>query len=181
MTSSPSPPSFRKLDSLTRKFHAQETALAEARTALQEAIVRHLKARNARPGKVADHSPWDRVWVGELGRQGGVPPLKGPNAVGPPPKYDPEVQAAALAELDALTAAYTKAENGLDKLTPPIYEEIGRLYKEGVSPTEMAPHTPYDSNWVGEIGRGAKPGQHPRAAGRRASARRSSSRKSASE
>lgn len=177
MTSPPAQ-SFRKLDTLTKKFRTHETTLGEARTAIQEAAIRHLRERNARPGKVADHTPWDRVWIGELARNAGVPPVKGPNAVGPAPTYDPDVQAAALAELDQLTAPYTRAEAALEELTPLIYEEITRLYQEGVTPTEIAPHTPYDSNWVGEIGRGtAKPGK-ARESGRRASARRTSPRAS---
>ncbi|MFF8994036.1 hypothetical protein ACF09H_29730 [Streptomyces sp. NPDC014983] len=178
MISSPTSPPFRTLDGLTKKFRGHETALDKARTAIQEAAIRHLRERNARPGKVADHTPWDRVWIGELARKAGVPPVKGPNAVGPAPTYDPDVQAAALAELDKLTAPYTRAEAGLAELTEPIYEEIRRLYQEGFTPSEIAPHTPYDANWVGEIGRGtAKPGK-PRESGRVASARRTSSRSS---
>lgn len=170
-------PSFKKLDRLTKAFRDHEAALDEAREALQEAIVRHLRERNARPGKVAEHSPWDRVWIGELARKAGIPPLKGPNAVGPPPTYDPQVQAAALAEMDRLTAAYVAAETKLAEITPLIYEEIRRHYEAGATPAEIQPHTPYDANWVGEIGRGAAQPGGPRESGRRASARRSAARK----
>jgi hypothetical protein len=173
MTSASPRPSFRKLDGYTRKYCALEDALDEARSALQEAIVRHLRERNARPGHIADHTPWDRVWVGELGRQAGVPPVKGKNAVGPPPKYDPDTSAAALAELDTLTAAYRAAENGLEKLRLPFHEEIHRLYQEGVPLGELAPHTPYDPEWVGVIGRKGPQAAKTRAGGRASSARRS--------
>lgn len=179
MTSTPTPPDFAELDRLNSRFASLEDRLYAARENLQTTVVRHLRERNARPGVIADHTPWDRVWVSQLGKEAGVPPVKGPNAVGPPPKYDPEVQAAAVAELDRLTAAYRRAEKGLDDLVPPIHEEIRRHYREGVPPKEIAAHAPYDSGWVGQIGRGAEAGKGSRAAGRQASARRFSSRRTA--
>lgn len=179
MTSTPEPPSFAELDRLNSRFSTLEDRLYAARDGLKEAVVRHLRERNARPGVIADHTPWDRVWVSQLGREAGVPPVKGPNAVGPAPKYDPEVQAAAVAELDKLTAAYRRAEKGLDELVTPIHEEIRRHYQAGVPPKEIEPHTPYDAGWVGQIGRGTEAGKSARAAGRQASARRFSARRTA--
>lgn len=149
------PRTFTRLTNLSATFKQAEDDKETARQGLHEAIIRHLKARNARPGKVAEHTPYDRVWVGEIGRQNGVPPLKGPNAVGPAPTYDPEVQAAALAELDELTAAYRKAEQTIDKTRPLIHAEIIKHYEAGVGPEELSNHTPYDRNWIGEIARGS--------------------------
>lgn len=149
------PRHFARLARLTSDYKKGEDSQEAARQALHEAIIRHLLERNARPGKIADHTPYDRNWVGELGRQAGVPPVKGPNAVGPAPKYDPEVQAAALAELDRLTAEYRKAGASMDKARPLIYAEIVKHYEAGRGPDEIASHTPYDRNWVGEIARGS--------------------------
>lgn len=171
MTSTPEP-SFTELDRLNARFSTLEERLHAARDGLKEAVVRHLRERNARPGVIADHTPWDRVWVSQLGREAGVPPVKGPNAVGPPPTYAPDVQAAATAELDKLSGAYRRAEKGLEELVAPIHEEIRRLYQEGVTPKQIAQHTPYDPNWVGQIGRGTEAAKGPRASGRQASARR---------
>ncbi|MGW8846586.1 hypothetical protein ACWGNE_02285 [Streptomyces xiamenensis] len=65
-----------ELDELTSKFVAAEQARDEARDALHEAIVRHLRERNARPGQVAEHSPYDRNHVGRIAKAAGVPPLR---------------------------------------------------------------------------------------------------------
>lgn len=113
--------------------------------------------RNARPGKIAKHTPYDRVWVGEIGRQTGAKPLKGQNAVGPAPKYDPDVQAAALAELARLAADYRKAGAVIEKTRLLIHAEIITHYEAGVGPEELSKHTPYDRNWIGEIARAATP------------------------
>ncbi|MEZ7005039.1 hypothetical protein [Streptomyces sp. AD55] len=155
MTAPGYPPNYQRLDRLHQRFTTLETSLDTAREALYAAIIRHLNARNARPGNVADHSPWDRVWISGIARKAGVPPVKGPNAVGPPPVYDPDTEAAALAELDKLTAAYRKAEKGLEDLVPLIHQEIRRKHREeGRTPAEITPHTPYEANWVGDICRG---------------------------
>ena len=180
MTSTPDS-SFAELDRLTARFSTLEGRLHAARDGLREAVVRHLRERNARPGVIADHTPWDRVWVSQLGRDADVPPVKGPNAVGPPPTYDPDVQAAAVAELDKLTAAYRRAEKGLDELVAPIHEEIRRLYQEGVTPKRIASHAPYDADWVGRIGRGTAAAEGPRVSGRQASARRKAAPRTAGE
>ncbi|MCF3960300.1 hypothetical protein [Streptomyces fuscigenes] len=154
MTST-TPRRFTRLDRHTADFRAGEEAQEEARKALYAAIIRHLTERNARPGKIADHTPYDRNWIGELGRQAGVPPLKGPNAVGPAPKYDPATQAAALEELDALTAEYDRAKAAIEKARGPIHEEIIKHYEAGVGPEVLAQHSPYDRNWIGQIARSA--------------------------
>ncbi|WP_432051234.1 hypothetical protein [Streptomyces xiamenensis] len=65
-----------ELDELTSKFVAAEQVADEARDALHEAIVRHLRERNARPGQVAEHSPYDRNHVGRIAKAAGVPPLR---------------------------------------------------------------------------------------------------------
>ncbi|MEI5526861.1 hypothetical protein ACKI1J_32305 [Streptomyces scabiei] len=147
------PRSFTRLANLSATYRKAEEDQETARQALHEAIIRHLRERNARPGKVAEHTPYDRVWVGEIGRQNGVPPLKGPNAVGPAPKYDPAVQAAALAELDQLTADYRKAGATIEKTRPLIHAEIVKHYEAGVGPEELSSHTPYARNWIGEMAR----------------------------
>lgn len=154
MTSTPR--HFARLAKHSAAFKAAEDDRETARLALYEAIVRHLRERNARPGKIAEHTPYDRNWIGDIGRNATppVPPLKGPNAVGPAPKYDPAVQAAALEELDRLTADYRRAEAAMAKARPLIHAEIVAHYEAGRGPEEIASHTPYDRNWVGEIARG---------------------------
>ncbi|MBP5930448.1 hypothetical protein [Streptomyces scabiei] len=155
MTSTKPRSRFTRLSNLTATYRKAEEDQEAARQALHEAIIRHLRARNARPGKVAEHTPYDRVWIGELGRNATppVPPLKGPNAVGPAPKYDPGVQASALAELDQLTADYRKAGATIEKTRLLIHAEIVKHYEAGVGPEELSSHTPYDRNWIGELAR----------------------------
>lgn len=146
-------------------YKRAEERLEAARTAIQEAIVRHLRDRTARPGKIAEHTPYDRVWISELGRTATppVPPLKGPRAVGPPPVYDPAVQDAALAELDKLSAAVRRAEAAIEKARPVIHAEIVRLYELGWSAKSLSLHTPYPASWVGMIARsGTDTRQRPR-------------------
>ncbi|WP_433341677.1 hypothetical protein [Streptomyces sp. CA-253872] len=148
-------------------YKRAEERLEAARVAIQEAIVRHLRERNARPGRIADHTPYDRVWISELGRNAEppVPPLKGPRAVGPPPTYDPAVQDAALAELDRLSAAVRRAEATIERERPVIHAEIIRLYELGWTAKTLSPHTPYPPSWVGMIARsGTETRQRPRGA-----------------
>lgn len=147
--------SFAKLTRLSNTYRKAEEDQETARQALHDAVVRHLRARNARPGEVAKHTPWDRVWISEISRKAGIPPLKGPNAVGPAPKYDPEVQAAALAELDELSEAYRKAGATIEKTRPQLHAEIVAHYEAGVGPEELSQHTPYDREWIGELARSA--------------------------
>jgi hypothetical protein len=142
----------RELDRLTAAFTAAEAKVEEQRKPLHEAILRHLKARNAPPGRIADHTPYDRVWVNALAREAGVPPVKGRNAVGPPPVYDEETVTAALAELDKVTAAFIRAEGKVEEKRRPLHEAIARHYAErNLAPGEMAKHTPYDRNHIGRI------------------------------
>lgn len=67
-----------ELDTLTAAFEQAEAALEAARERVQEAIVRHLRDRNAAPGKIAAHSPYDRNYVRRLGDAAGIPPLRTP-------------------------------------------------------------------------------------------------------
>ena len=69
---------YAELDQLAADFNAAEKALDAAREALREGIVRHLKERHAPPGKVAEHTPYDRNHVGRLAKAGGVEPLREP-------------------------------------------------------------------------------------------------------
>lgn len=67
-----------ELDALKAVFEDAQRHLDTAREALQEAIVRHLKERNAPPGKVAEHTPYDRNHVRRIAEAGGVEPLRAP-------------------------------------------------------------------------------------------------------
>ncbi|MEU9033799.1 hypothetical protein AB0D45_02625 [Streptomyces sp. NPDC048352] len=140
-----------ELERLTKAFTKAEDNLEKARTPLHEAIVKHLRARSAPPGVLADHTPYDRNHVGRLGKAAGVPPLRGPNAA-PAPEYDEATQAAALAELDKLTAAYRKAEGKVEDARGPLHEAIVRNYSaRTLGPGVIAEHVPYDRNHVGRI------------------------------
>ncbi|MFE9319097.1 hypothetical protein ACFYNV_29045 [Streptomyces albidoflavus] len=154
------PRPFTRLKKLAAALEKAEADQATARDALHDAILKHLRARSAPPGKIAAHTPYDRNWVGELGRRAGIPALRGPRAVGPPPKYEPEVQAAALAELDQLTAAWEKAEDTIERTRPLVHKEIVAEYEGGATPEEMSSHVPYDRNWIGEIARNASTKRH---------------------
>ncbi len=67
-----------ELDHLAAEFEAAKKAAEERRATLHEAIVRHLRERNARPGLIADHTPYDRNYVRKLGEAAGIPPLRTP-------------------------------------------------------------------------------------------------------
>ena len=67
-----------EIDRLTAEFEAAQEAVEEKRTALHEAIVRHLRDRNAAPGKISEHSPYDRNHVRRLALEAGVPALRTP-------------------------------------------------------------------------------------------------------
>ena len=69
---------FEEMDQLTAAFHEAERSLDAAREAVQEALVRHLKERNAPPGKLAEHSPYDRNHVGRIARANDVPHIREP-------------------------------------------------------------------------------------------------------
>lgn len=65
-----------ELDKLTAAYRAAEKKLDNARDLLHEAIIKHLRERNARPGKIAEHSPYDRNHVGRIGKAAGIQPLR---------------------------------------------------------------------------------------------------------
>ncbi|MEU7149172.1 hypothetical protein AB0B15_14220 [Streptomyces sp. NPDC045456] len=67
---------LRELDELSAAFEAAKKPFDEARDALHSAIVKHLRERNARPGEVAQHTPYDRNHVGRLAKAAGVEPLR---------------------------------------------------------------------------------------------------------
>ena len=66
-----------ELDRLTSAFTAAEGRLDAARKPLHDAIVKHLMARSAPPGKVADHTPYDRNHIGRLVKVAGLTPIRG--------------------------------------------------------------------------------------------------------
>ncbi|MGY1439601.1 hypothetical protein [Streptomyces reniochalinae] len=65
-----------RMDERTAAYRAAEESLEQAREALREEIVRNLSERNAAPGKIAAHSPYDRNHIRRIGVQAGVPPLR---------------------------------------------------------------------------------------------------------
>ncbi|WP_181785103.1 hypothetical protein [Streptomyces phytophilus] len=69
---------LRELDKLTAAYEAAVRVVDQRREALHSAIIKHLRERNARPGQVADHSPYDRNHVGRIAKAAGVPPRREP-------------------------------------------------------------------------------------------------------
>lgn len=67
---------YAELDALTAKYRRLEQELDSVREALREVIVRRLLAEDAPPGRLADHTPYDRNHVGRIAREGGVPPQR---------------------------------------------------------------------------------------------------------
>lgn len=67
---------FAEMDQLTADFRAAEEALERAREAVQEGIIRHLTERSAPPGRLAEHTPYDRNHVGRIARAANVPPIR---------------------------------------------------------------------------------------------------------
>ncbi|HEY9410977.1 MAG TPA: hypothetical protein VIP77_15470 [Jiangellaceae bacterium] len=67
-----------EVERLRAHFDEIDQSLEKAREALQEAIVRHLRERNAPPGRIATASKYDRNHVGRLARAAGVQPLREP-------------------------------------------------------------------------------------------------------
>lgn len=150
-TSTSATDAIAELDRLAAAFTKAEGALDAARKPLHEAIVQHLMARSAPPGKIADHTPYDRNHVGRLAKAAGVPPLRGPNAA-PAPQYDEATQARAFAELDRLTAAYEQGEQAVEEARKPLHEAIVRHYSERtLTPGTIADHVPYDRNHVSRL------------------------------
>jgi len=68
---------LEELDALTAAFKEAEAIQDAARQELHAAIIRHLRDRNATPGKVSEHTPYDRNHVGRIAKAAGVPPLRG--------------------------------------------------------------------------------------------------------
>ncbi|MFF5655241.1 hypothetical protein [[Kitasatospora] papulosa] len=143
---------IRELDRLTSRYQRAEETRDDRRDALHAAIVKHLKARNAAPGIISDHTPYDRVHVGRIGKAGGVEPLiKGEKVT-----YAPEAVAAATAELDELTSAFTAAEGAVDKARDALHPAIAKHYSDRhIGPGEIAEHTPYKRNRILQIAREA--------------------------
>ena len=67
---------MQELDALTATYRATEKAHEEARQALRTAIVDKLMTRTLRPSQVEAHTPYDRVHIGRIAREAGVPPLR---------------------------------------------------------------------------------------------------------
>lgn len=67
---------LEELDALTATFKEAEGAYTEARDALHASIIKHLMERNATPGNVSKHTPYDRNHVGRIAKAAGVPPLR---------------------------------------------------------------------------------------------------------
>lgn len=150
-THDPAKKALAELDALTGTFKTAEEELEKARKPLHAAIIKHLKARSAPPGQIAEHTPYDRVYVGRLAKKAGVPPLRGPNAA-PAPTYDEKTKSKALRELDRLTAAWEAASEAVEKGRKPLHEAIIRHYTDRtLKPGVLSDHTPYDRNYVGQV------------------------------
>lgn len=68
------------------------------------------------------------------------------------PEYDPEIVAAALAEIDAVTAKFRAAEAALEDARKEVQEVLVRHLRErSAPPGQIATHSPYDRNHVGRI------------------------------
>lgn len=67
---------MRELDALTATYRATEEAHEQARQALRSAIINNLMSRTLRPSQVEAHTPYDRVHIGRIAREAGVPPLR---------------------------------------------------------------------------------------------------------
>jgi hypothetical protein len=67
---------LKELDKLSAAYAAAEKKLDAARDALHDSIIKHLKERNARPGEVSDHTPYDRNHIRRIANAAGVPPLR---------------------------------------------------------------------------------------------------------
>jgi hypothetical protein len=156
VTPDPTAKARKELDRLAASYTAAESKADEHRGPLRAAIVRHLMERNAPPGLIAKHTPYDRVHINRIGREAGVPPLTGPNATGPAPTYDEETQAKALAELDELSKPFTKANSKAEDAREALHAAIVRHYTERtLPPGELAKHTPYDRNHIHRIAKAA--------------------------
>lgn len=154
-TQTPEQTALAELDRLTATFTRATTKLDASRDALHAGIVKHLKARSAPPGKIADHTPYDRNHVGRLAKDADVPPLRGPGA-GPAPVYDEATGKAAFGELDKLTAAFNRDQAKVDAARKPLQAAIVRHYTDRtLTPGVISAHVPYDRNHVGRLVRAA--------------------------
>ncbi|SOE31749.1 hypothetical protein [Streptomyces sp. OK228] len=147
----------RELKRQRAKLSADKDAVTAARDALQEAIVRHLRERNAPPGEVSDHTPYDRNHVGVIARNAGVKPLRVKGQPAEVPVYDPEVVAAALAELDRLTTDFTKAEERESKTHIALQAAATQHYLDNhASAQTLADASEFDRNTIMRWGREAR-------------------------
>ncbi|MFF4900494.1 hypothetical protein [Streptomyces sp. NPDC001068] len=144
----------RELKRQRAKLNADKDAVTAARDALHEAIVRHLTERHAAPGAVADHTPYDRNHVGVLARNAGVKPLRAKGQPAEVPVYDDEVAATTLAELDQLTAEFTKAGEREKKTHAALQAAATQHYVDGhASAQTIADASEFDRNTVMRWGR----------------------------
>lgn len=67
---------LKELDDLSAAYEAAKKPFDEARDALHGAIIKHLMERNARPGELSDHTPYDRNHIRRIANAAGVPPLR---------------------------------------------------------------------------------------------------------
>lgn len=67
-----------------------------------------------------------------------------------------EREAAAVEELDKLTAAFRRTERAHEKARDALHEGIVRhLSERNAKPSVVARHSPYDRNHIGRIAKGA--------------------------
>ncbi|MFB7900427.1 hypothetical protein ACFC1B_29375 [Streptomyces xiamenensis] len=67
-----------------------------------------------------------------------------------------EREAAAVEELDKLTATYRRAERALDRARDALHEGIVRhLAEQNAKPSVVARHSPYDRNYVRGLAKAA--------------------------
>jgi hypothetical protein len=147
----------RELKRHRDKVTTARDAVTAAREALQEGIVRHLSERSAPPGQLADHTPYDRNHVRVIADAAGVKPLRVKGQPAEVPDYQPEIVEAALAELDRLTADYTKAvEREKDTHAARKTATTKHQLNRDASPQTLADAAGVDRNTVMRWGREAR-------------------------
>ncbi|MDI9836254.1 hypothetical protein [Streptomyces sp. KAU_LT] len=136
---------------------AATQAVKDTRKALQDAIVRHLAERSAPPGQISDHTPYDRNHVGAIGRAAGVKPLRVKGQPAEVPNYRPEVVAAALEELDRLTADHQKALDEESARHGALQAAATQDYVDGrLTAQSLSDATKFDRNTIMRWGREAR-------------------------
>ncbi len=71
----------------------------------------------------------------------------------PTPEYDPEIEAAALEEIDRLTAEYKEAQAEVDARREALHNAIKRhLAERNAAPGKLAKHSTYDRNHIRRLG-----------------------------